>query len=261
MSIYKLRTHILRIFYIFCALDKLKMCLIYQENGRNMLGEKIRQMEELLKEVKESYGNRLVQVSSFGAEDMVISHVALRNSIEIPIVSIDTGRLHEETHNFIHRAGSVYGLKIRIVFPDSQELEKLLWNKGTNSFYASVANREECCFIRKVHPLNRALAGYDAWISGIRADQTVNRKSASVIEKNFDSSDRTKINPLLYWTRSDVWEYIEKYGVIFNELYDRGFASIGCAPCTRPIKEGESERDGRWWWENGQKECGINVRQ
>ena len=227
----------------------------------NMIDEKMTQLEELLREVKDSYGNRLVQVSSFGAEDMVISHAAWINSIQIPIISMDTGRLHEETHNFIQRVGSIYGLKVRIVFPDSQELEKLLFNKGTNSFYASVENREECCLIRKVHPLNMSLAGYEAWISGIRADQTVNRKNSSLIEKNFDSSGRTKINPLLSWTRSDVWEYIEKNKVIYNELYDRGFASIGCSPCTRPVKESESERDGRWWWENGQKECGINVRK
>ena len=127
--------------------------------------------------------------------------------------------MHEETHNFIQRVGSIYGLKVRIVFPDSQELEDLLWNEGTNSFYSSVENREECCIIRKVHPLNRSLAGYDAWISGIRADQTANRKNSSIIEKNFDSSGRTKINPLLSWTRSDVWEYIEKNKVIGLGLY------------------------------------------
>ena len=125
-----------------------------------MIDEKTAQLEELLREVKDSYGNRLVQVSSFGAEDMVISHAALINSIQIPIISMDTGRLHEETHNFIQRVGSIYGLKARIVFPDSQELEKLMFNKGTNSFYSSVENREECCIIRKVHPLNRSLAGY-----------------------------------------------------------------------------------------------------
>lgn len=226
-----------------------------------MLYEKISILEETLKEVKETYESRLVQVSSFGAEDMVISHAAWKNSLHIPIISIDTGRLHEETHRFISRAETVYGMRVRMVFPDSQELEKLILDKGTNSFYTSIENREECCFIRKVRTINRSLAGYEAWISGIRSDQTANRKNSLPVEKNFDSSGRTKINPLLSWTRSDIWEYIEKNNVIYNELYDRGFASIGCSPCTRPIKEGESERDGRWWWEKGQKECGINVRQ
>ncbi len=213
---------------------------------------------EILQWAWNIFGKDAVFTSSFGAEDMVIIDMMSKKGIGIPVATIDTGRLHEETYELMDKVGSKYGVKINSFFPDYTRVEEMVRDHGVNLFYKSVDNRKLCCGIRKVEPLNRVLKGKKAWITGLRADQTSYRQNAGVVEVDSERN-LVKINPILKLTSDDVWEYIRKNNVPYNKLHDSGYPSIGCEPCTRAVKAGEGERAGRWWWESDVKECGLHV--
>ena len=198
--------------------------------------------------------------ASFGAEDMVLIDAIARARLPIDVFTLDTGRLPDETHALIDRVRAHYELAVRVYAPDAATVEAFVTERGTNAFYRSQAARERCCAIRKSAPLERALAGKRAWITGLRREQSVTRREIGVEE--FDAvHGLLKVNPLADWSRDDVWAYIGARGVPYNPLHDRGYASIGCAPCTRAIEPGEDERAGRWWWENPERrECGLHRR-
>lgn len=199
--------------------------------------------------------------SSFGIEDQVIAHHILSNNIPFSIFTLDTGRLFAETYSVWSSTNEKYAAKIKAYYPDSALLEDYLTKKGPNAFYDSVDNRKQCCYIRKVEPLKRALAGNAVWVTGLRAEQSSDRKNLQMVEWD-DPNKIIKYNPLLWWSAEEVRTYINEHNVPYNILHDRGFVSIGCAPCTRAIKPGEDFRAGRWWWEGeGKKECGLHVHE
>ena len=196
--------------------------------------------------------------TSFGWEDQVISDMIFANDIDIEVFTLDTGRLFPETYSVWSRMLERYQKNIKTYYPDRAKLEDLLSQKGPNSFYESVDNRKECCGIRKVEPLNRALQGKQIWITGIRADQSVNREQMNWIEWD-EAHQLVKVHPLFFWTLEEVKDHIRQNNVPYNSLHDRGFPSIGCAPCTRAVQPGEDFRAGRWWWEDqSKKECGLH---
>lgn len=198
---------------------------------------------------------------SFGAEDMLLIDLIARRFTDIEIFTLDTGRLPEETHNLMKVVTERYPIMLGVCFPDGRALENHLVLHGANAFYRSVELRKRCCHIRKVEPLRRALAGKRAWITGLRREQAASRVDLS--ESGFDAENGLhKFNPLVDWTHAEVWEYIRRFEVPYNALHDRGYPSIGCAPCTRAITAGEDARAGRWWWEDEPgKECGLHERQ
>jgi phosphoadenosine phosphosulfate reductase len=198
--------------------------------------------------------------SSFGAEDMVLTDLIARNALAIGIFTLDTGRLPGETYELIDRARDHYGLPIEVYYPDARALERYVGANGINAFYRSVELRQDCCAIRKTEPLARALAGRRAWITGQRRSQSLTRNELAVSE--FDATHGLhKFNPLAEWSDDEVWSYIRAQAVPYNALHDRGYPSIGCAPCTRSIEPGEDIRAGRWWWEHPEhRECGLHRR-
>jgi phosphoadenosine phosphosulfate reductase len=198
--------------------------------------------------------------SSFGAEDMVLIDLISKAALPISVFTLDTGRLPDETQALIDRVRSVYNIGVDIYFPDLTAIEPFVREHGINAFYRSTSLRERCCQIRKTEPLSRALAGKRAWITGLRREQSITRRDVAIEE--FDAVHAlTKFNPLADWTRDDVWSYMKMHRVPYNALHDRGYASIGCAPCTRAIEPGEDERAGRWWWENPERrECGLHIQ-
>ncbi len=180
---------------------------------------------------------------------------------EVVIFTLDTGRLPEETYEVMDRIRQRYGVRITSYFPDKAAVEKLEREKGFYSFRESVENRKECCGIRKVEPLNRALAGLDAWITGLRRDQAVTRTDLPKVELDAAHRNIVKVNPIAEWTTEQVWAHIRAKNVPYNKLHDKNYPSIGCAPCTRAVKPGEDIRAGRWWWESPEhKECGLHVK-
>ncbi len=208
-----------------------------------------------------AFKGKIVFTTSFGYEDQVITDLIFRNNVAIEVVTLDTGRLFEETYKVLRSTREKYGKPIKVYFPPSDKVEKLLNEKGPFSFYESLENRKECCFIRKVIPLRRALQGNDIWITGLRASQSENRSDLKELEWD-EGNQIIKYNPLLSWSLEEVVEYVKKNNVPYNVLHDRGFVSIGCEPCTRAIKPGEDFRAGRWWWEqNSGKECGLHERK
>ncbi len=215
--------------------------------------------EETLKILSERFQNRILFTTSFGYEDQVITDMIFRNTIPVRVATLDTGRLFEETYKVFARTRERYGCRIETYFPDTNDVEKLVYEKGPISFYESVENRKECCYIRKVKPLARALKGIDCWITGLRTSQSENRSSLNLFD--WDSKYQIiKYNPLLLWNLEEVKKYIAAYNVPYNALHDRGYESIGCEPCTRAIHPGEDIRAGRWWWEkNSGKECGLHL--
>ena len=215
---------------------------------------------QLLALVLERFGNRVALASSFGAEDQVLIDMLSRISIAAVVFTLDTGRLPQETYDVIEQTRKKYGMTIQIVFPDSAKVENMVKNHGPNLFYDSVENRKSCCAIRKVEPLKRFLSQLDAWIVGLRKEQSVTRTDLQPIEWD-EANELIKVSPLINWTTEQVWSYIRKNDVPVNKLHDKGYPSIGCAPCTRAIKPGEDIRAGRWWWENPEhKECGLHVQ-
>jgi phosphoadenosine phosphosulfate reductase len=199
--------------------------------------------------------------TSFSFEDQLISHEVLTNNLPISIFTLDTGRLFAETYSVWSSTNERYHTKIKAYYPDQTVLEEFIQAKGPNSFYESVDNRKQCCHIRKVEPLKRALAGNAVWITGLRAEHSSDRNDLAQVE--WDASNNIiKFHPLLHWTTEEVRKEINAHNIPYNPLHDKGFISIGCAPCTRAIKPGEDFRAGRWWWEdNSKKECGLHVHE
>ena len=216
-------------------------------------------IEETLSFLANIYPNQVVFSTSFGQEDQVITDFIGQNQLPITVFTLDTGRLFQETYDVFHKTVKKYKNEIKTYFPDTAAVEALLNEKGPNSFYDSVENRKECCFIRKVAPLTKALKGNAIWITGLRAEQSDNRSDLNFFE--YDAHfDIIKFNPLLKWTLLQVEEYLEKNNVPQNSLHKQGFVSIGCAPCTRAILPGEDIRAGRWSWESSHKECGLHQK-
>lgn len=212
---------------------------------------------ERLKWMSTQFPEGMVFSSSLGQEDQVITHLIARQGLPVKIFTLDTGRLFQETYDLLDKTIARYKIKIHAFFPSTTKVEQLVTEKGPNSFYESVENRKECCFIRKVEPLNRALAGATVWVTGLRADQSENRASLPFAEWD-ELHQLVKIHPLLDWSYDQLLEFIRKENIPYNSLHDKGFLSIGCAPCTRAVEPGEDIRAGRWWWEVSKKECGLH---
>ncbi|MEO6760607.1 MAG: phosphoadenylyl-sulfate reductase [Saprospiraceae bacterium] len=209
----------------------------------------------------EKFTGRAVFSTSFGLEDQVISHLIFTHQLPIRVFTLDTGRNFPETYSTWSRTLEHYGRPIETYAPATAALEQLLAEKGPNSFYDSVENRQECCRIRKVEPLRRALQGQQLWITGIRAEQSPNRLDMRALE--WDAAHQlVKFHPLFDWTYEQVRDYVRQFNIPYNTLHDKGFVSIGCAPCTRAIRPGEEFRAGRWWWEDAsKKECGLHFTE
>jgi phosphoadenosine phosphosulfate reductase len=217
-------------------------------------------LPEALAMVAELFPGKVVFSSSLGQEDQVLTDIISKNNIDVTIFTIDTGRLFAETYELMERTTARYKRNITVYFPEAGDVESFVNERGVNGFYESVDNRKQCCHIRKVKPLNRALKGAKVWITGLRSEQSANRTDMPLIEWDEDRQ-LYKFNPLLHWKFEEVLEYIKQHNVPYNPLHDKGFVSIGCAPCTRAIEPGEDIRAGRWWWETSQKECGLHVPQ
>jgi len=216
--------------------------------------------EEIIAFFTSKFSDKISLSSSLGLEDQVLTEIVSRISPATEIFTLDTGRLFPETYDLIDLTSKKYKKAIKIYFPDSKEVEEMVAEKGINLFYDSIENRKLCCGIRKIQPLKRALKGLDAWITGLRREQSVTRTNLNIVEWD-EANQLLKVNPLINWTEEDVWDYIEKKNVPYNKLHKQGFASIGCQPCTRAIEDGEDVRAGRWWWENPEtKECGLHVK-
>ncbi len=215
--------------------------------------------EDILRYCVEKLNAKICFATSLGAEDQVISSMIYEEKLEqIDIFTLDTGRMFQESYDVLERTIARYKKSIEVVFPDKKEVEDLVNAKGINLFYQSIENRKACCQIRKTNPLQRKLANYDAWIVGLRREQSITRSDLQIIEWD-EMHSMIKINPLYNWTEKEVWERIKSKQIPYNKLHDQGFPSIGCAPCTRAIEKGEDVRSGRWWWElPEQKECGLH---
>ncbi len=196
--------------------------------------------------------------TSFGQEDQVITDLISRHDLNIDLFTLDTGRLFQETYDVFDQTRRKYRKPIQVYYPRSEAVERLLAEKGPNSFYESVENRKECCAIRKLEPLERALQPYNVWVTGLRAGQSSNRQNMRRFEYDLKFGV-IKFNPLLHWSLIEVESYLKEFRVPENKLHNQGFVSIGCAPCTRAIRSGEDIRAGRWWWETSKKECGLHA--
>ncbi len=226
----------------------------------NELNELIKSLDsiEALNFIADRFKNKIIFTSSFGYEDQVITDMIFKNSIDIKVVTLDTGRLFKETYKVYSQTLDTYKKPIKAYFPKNSEVEKMVSEKGPYSFYNSVENRKECCNIRKVELLNRALQGVDLWVTGIRAEQSPNREGMTFFELD-EQRQIIKYNPLLHFTFEEVKNYVKVNHVPYNVLHDKGFVSIGCEPCTRAINAGDDFRAGRWWWErDSKKECGLH---
>jgi phosphoadenosine phosphosulfate reductase len=213
---------------------------------------------EALALLADKFPGEIVFSTSFGWEDQVITHMIFTNDLPIKIFTLETGRLFPETYYVWNRTMEMYGKPIHAYYPNNELLEQMVNAKGPSSFYESVENRKECCGIRKVEPLNRALAGNKCWVTGIRAEQSANRQFMGNLEWD-EQHNLIKFHPIFDWTLDQVKEYIRVHNVPYNTLHDRGFPSIGCQPCTRAVQPGEDFRAGRWWWEDqSKKECCLH---
>jgi phosphoadenosine phosphosulfate reductase len=214
----------------------------------------------LLRQGVQEYG-RVVYASSLGAEAMVLTDLIWTQVPGIDIVSIDTGRLPEETLTLLERLERRYRRRIKLYYPDAQAVQAYVRKHGINGFYNSLGERISCCQIRKVEPFIRAIAGYGAWVTGVRREQSEQRAEVQPVAWDAQSGLQ-KISPLLDWTEAEIWSYIRGHQLYYSPLHDRGYPSIGCAPCTRAIEAGQEHRAGRWWWENpDSRECGLHPRQ
>lgn len=216
-------------------------------------------IEEFFNELVKQFPQQVTFSTSFSFEDQLLSDKILKNQFPISIFTLDTGRLFPETYSVWNATNENYNTKIKAYYPDYHLLENFVAEKGPNSFYESVENRKDCCYIRKVEPLKRALQGNSVWVTGLRAEHSENRNDMSQVEWD-PINNIIKYHPILHWTTEELKDYINVNDVPYNPLHDRGFVSIGCAPCTRAIRPGESFRAGRWWWEDStKKECGLHV--
>jgi phosphoadenosine phosphosulfate reductase len=232
----------------------------------DVLNRRVEATQAILKQAIAEHANgesganaSLVMASSLGAEDMVLTDLILKQNLPIQIFTLDTGRLNEQTLRVLARVKEHYAVAIQVYFPESAGVESLVMAQGINGFYESVEARKACCRVRKVLPLKRALTGRRAWITGLRREQSPTRSDLA-IEAWDEDHQLAKWSPLADWTEAEVWAYIKAHKVPYNALHDQGFLSIGCAPCTRAVQEGEDARAGRWWWEHpDSKECGLHV--
>lgn len=216
--------------------------------------------EGLLEYLAEKFAQKIALASSMSAEDQVVTDMLCRIQPRVGIFTLDTGRLPQETYDLIDATNQKYGIRIKVMFPESSDVEALLNEEGPNSFYKSIESRKRCCHVRKVLPLRRALSGLDAWITGLRREQSVTRDALEKVEWD-ESNGLIKVNPLAEWTSQQVWDYIRANDVPYSKLHDQGYPSIGCAPCTRAIEPGQDDRAGRWWWEQPEhKECGLHLK-
>lgn len=225
--------------------------------------QKRAQVVSLLNEAIQEFGNQheITFANSMGAEDMVLTDIILRDQLAVEIFSLDTGRLPTETYDLIAETERTYNTKLKLFFPQAAPVENYVRTNGINAFYESIELRKACCFMRKVEPLQRALKGKKAWVTGMRAEQSTTRVDLPL--RQFDEGNKLeKFNPLSDWTEQEVWAYIRMFNVPYNKLHDQFYPSIGCAPCTRAIAMGEDVRAGRWWWEDPlNKECGLHVKK
>ena len=213
---------------------------------------------ELLRAAAEDHAGRIVQATSLGAEDMVVTDLLARLNLGVAVATLETGKLHPETLALIPRLEARYGLKVEAFRPREEQVVHFVRQNGEDAMYRSIELRKGCCQVRKMEPLARMLEGRSAWITGLRREQSNNRGGVAFVE--VEAGGRTKLNPLADWSWNDVWHYIERHDVPYNSLHDEFMPSIGCAPCTRAIAVGEDFRAGRWWWEDeAAKECGLHV--
>lgn len=230
--------------------------------GSESSPELLRKVDEtraLLTQAARDFGH-IAYSNSLGAEAMVLTDIIWSSNLPIDIFSIDTGRLHQETHALLDRIQRRYGKRIQLYYPDAARVAAYVRQHGLNGFYNGLDQRLSCCQIRKVEPFRRAIAGRKAWITGVRRQQSTTRAQGESIEWDLTYS-LYKVSPLLEWTQDDVWAYIRAYQLPYNPLHDKQFPSIGCVPCTRAVKPGEDSRAGRWWWENSDsRECGLQPR-
>ena len=211
-----------------------------------------------LSELSKRFANKVVFSSSLGQEDQIITYLISEGNLAVDIFTLDTGRLFPEHYTLLEDTIRKYKKPIKVYFPDQEDVANFVNSKGINAFYKTVENRKECCYIRKVKPLQKALKGYEIWVTGLRAEQSENRQDLHNIE--FDETNKIiKYHPLLHWTLDDVLSFIEEKNIPCNPLHKQGFISIGCAPCTRAIFPGENPRAGRWYWEQSAKECGLHA--
>ncbi len=230
-----------------------------QEEIKN-LNEKLANAdpELILSEAVRIFGSNLAFASSLGLEDQILTSYIARFYPQITVFTLDTGRLFPESYDLIDRTKSRFKINIQIYFPEQSAVETMVNSKGINLFYESIENRKLCCKLRKTDSLKRAITGLDAWITGLRREQSVTRQNMQIFEMD-ESNQMIKINPLLNWTEEEVQTYVRENNIPYNILHDSGFPSIGCQPCTRAIEDGEDVRAGRWWWElPDQKECGLH---
>lgn len=213
---------------------------------------------EALRYIAAKTTGKVVFSTSLGQEDQIITDAIFKNDIPIEVFTLDTGRLFNEHYELLAMNNAKYKGKIKVFFPDPEDVERFVNEKGINAFYHSVENRKECCFIRKVKPLNRALKGAEVWVTGLRAEQSENRENLPIIEWDEERA-LYKFNPLIRWTYQEVLSYIAEHKIQDLPLHRKGYISVGCQPCTRPIMEGENPRAGRWWWEESKKECGLHT--
>lgn len=215
--------------------------------------------EDALAVLARHFPGKIVFSTSFGWEDQAITHMIFTRNLPIKVFTLETGRLFPETYYAWNRTLERYNKPIHAYFPQAEAVQQMVSAKGPSSFYESVENRKECCGIRKVEPLKRALTGMDCWITGIRADQSANRQDMSDVEWD-EGNQLIKFHPIYHWPLEQVKDYIKLNNIPYNPLHDKGFPSIGCAPCTRAVQEGEDFRAGRWWWEDqSKKECGLHA--
>ena len=248
--------------------------LQYQKNKHNktiLIMEKIltelnlklqnNDAEEILAYFLGNFRNKIALASSLSLEDQVLTDMILKIDHEAKIFTIDTGMLPFETYKLIDETRLFYNYKLEIYFPKHTNVQEMVNEKGVNLFYESVENRKLCCYNRKVEPLKRAFNGLDAWICGLRKEQSITRRNLNIVE--YDEGDKLyKVNPILDWTEEMLWDYVKGNNVPYNNLYKKNYLSIGCEPCTRAVKPGDDIRSGRWWWENPEtKECGLHLKR
>lgn len=218
-------------------------------------------IDTVLTHFLQTYKGRIALATSYGAEDQVLTDMIVKIDPISKIFSLDTGRLPEETYALMDQTNRKYGIRAEVFFPDETALEALYKQQGINGFRESIENRKMCCQVRKLDPLRRALSGLEVWITGLRRSQSPTRETMQLVEWD-EANALIKLNPLIEWSEEMVWDYIKKHKVPYNVLHDQGYPSIGCAPCTRAICEGEDLRAGRWWWENPEhKECGLHLKK
>lgn len=216
--------------------------------------------QELLAHFLKEYEGRIALSSSLSIEDQVLTHMIVSINPQTRIFTLDTGRLFPQTYKLIAQTNDAYHIKIEVFFPDYHEVQKMVREEGINLFYNSIESRHRCCAIRKLEPLGRAFRGLDAWICGLRHEQSVTRKDMHMIEWD-EMHNMLKLNPLIDWTEEDVCAFIRANGVPYNRLFDKGYPSVGCEPCTRAVPAGADPRSGRWWWEAPDKrECGLHQK-